>query len=124
MANYNILKAAPEDLPDTWTSVKNDVEGTGVDVKVSLTNRPYVSYLDGDNVVKVLYSADVGATWSTPVIVEADVEDCQTGIAFDQLNRPYVFFAKDFSGTVRIAYRMSLDAGNTWSELKDTGIEI
>jgi len=123
MANYNILKAAPEDLP-TFTSVKNDVEGTGVDVKISLTNRPYVSYLDGSNNVKILYSGDMGATWSTPVIVEADVEDCQTAIAFDVLNRPYIFFAKDFSGTVRIAYRMSLDAGATWETLQDTGVEI
>ncbi len=126
MANYyGIYRAAVEDLPATWATLKNDVEGTGIDVKISKLNRVGVSYCDNSSPknVKFLYSENLGSTWTSPVTVETDVEDCQTGVAFDPLDRIYVFFVKDFSGTKRIAYRMSETAGTSWGDLKDTGLE-
>lgn len=123
MDNFNILKARPEDLP-TFTSVKNDVAGSGVDVKVDAINRIWVSYCDDASPknVRCTYSTNMGATWSAPILVEAGVQDCQTALAFDPINRVYVFFVKDFIGTKHVAYRRSSSNGTTWEAIQDTQI--
>jgi Neuraminidase (sialidase) len=123
--NYKVLRARPEDLP-AFTVKKNDTPGTGVDCKVSPLNRVYVSYCDDSSPinVKVTYTSNLGETWSDPVTVEGNVEDCQTAITFDPIARVYCFFVKKFDGVAKLAYRRSDDAGATWGDLQDTGEEV
>ena len=82
-----------DDDGDTWTKIKDDIEGEYPCGKKDLVGREWCFYYADDDLM-MIYSDDQGENWSTPVAIIADIDKASLSFEVDEFGFHWISYWK------------------------------